>query len=109
MRGRGTALVLVATRVRLEPPRIKVRPPRAASRSVFIVEGKDATIAYSDDTGPTDRSWDPLNQERRADVLPPDLVLSSTSTPVDTAHLGDFSGPRARSQLASCASKVRAR
>src|SRR5207253_11013274 len=28
----------------------------------FIIEGKDGTIAYSGDTGPTDRLWRVLNQ-----------------------------------------------
>ena len=31
----------------------------------FIVEGKDATIAYSGDTGPTDRMWEMLEPSRR--------------------------------------------
>lgn len=35
----------------------------------FIVEGKDATIAYSGDTGPTDRFWELLNQEKNLKAL----------------------------------------
>jgi cAMP phosphodiesterase len=37
--------------------------------SGFIVQGPDATIAYSGDTGPTDRLWELLNQEKNLKAL----------------------------------------
>ena len=37
--------------------------------SGFIVQGPDATIAYSGDTGPTDRLWELLNQEQNLKAL----------------------------------------
>jgi 3',5'-cyclic-nucleotide phosphodiesterase len=37
--------------------------------SGFIIEGKDATLAYSGDTGPTDRFWELLNEERNLKAL----------------------------------------
>jgi cAMP phosphodiesterase len=37
--------------------------------SGFIVQGADATIAYSGDTGPTDRLWELLNQEKNLKAL----------------------------------------
>jgi 3',5'-cyclic-nucleotide phosphodiesterase len=37
--------------------------------SGFIVRGPDATIAYSGDTGPTDRLWELLNQEKNLKAL----------------------------------------
>lgn len=37
--------------------------------SGFIIEGKDATLAYSGDTGPTDRFWELLNQEKNLKAL----------------------------------------
>jgi 3',5'-cyclic-nucleotide phosphodiesterase len=37
--------------------------------SGFIVEGPDATIAYSGDTGPTDRLWELLNLEQNLKAL----------------------------------------
>lgn len=35
----------------------------------FIIQGADATIAYSGDTGPTDRLWELLNQEKNLKAL----------------------------------------
>jgi 3',5'-cyclic-nucleotide phosphodiesterase len=35
----------------------------------FIVRGPDATLAYSGDTGPTDRLWELLNQEENLKAL----------------------------------------
>jgi 3',5'-cyclic-nucleotide phosphodiesterase len=35
----------------------------------FIIEGKDAAIGYSGDTGPTDRLWELLNQEKNLKAL----------------------------------------
>jgi cAMP phosphodiesterase len=37
--------------------------------SGFIIEGPDATIAYSGDTGPTDRLWELLNKEPNLKAL----------------------------------------
>jgi 3',5'-cyclic-nucleotide phosphodiesterase len=37
--------------------------------SGFIIRGSDATIAYSGDTGPTDRLWELLNAEKNLKAL----------------------------------------
>jgi 3',5'-cyclic-nucleotide phosphodiesterase len=53
----------------------------------FIVEGKDATIAYSGDTGPTDRFWELLNQEKNLKAL-----LMEVSFPNREQKLATVSG-----------------
>jgi len=55
--------------------------------SGFIVEGKDATIAYSGDTGPTDRFWELLNQEKNLKAL-----LMEVSFPNREQKLATVSG-----------------
>ena len=55
--------------------------------SGFIVEGKDATIAYSGDTGPTDRFWELLNQEENLKAL-----LMEVSFPNREQKLATVSG-----------------
>ncbi|HEY0466160.1 MAG TPA: 3',5'-cyclic-nucleotide phosphodiesterase [Polyangiaceae bacterium] len=55
--------------------------------SGFIVEGKDATIAYSGDTGPTDRFWELLNQETNLKAL-----LMEVSFPNREQKLATVSG-----------------
>ena len=37
--------------------------------SGFIVAGKDATLAYSGDTGPTERFWELLRAEKNLKAL----------------------------------------
>jgi cAMP phosphodiesterase len=53
----------------------------------FIVEGKDATIAYSGDTGPTDRFWELLRQEKNLKAL-----LMEVSFPNREQKLATVSG-----------------
>jgi cAMP phosphodiesterase len=55
--------------------------------SGFIVEGKDATIAYSGDTGPTDRFWELLNEEPNLKAL-----LMEVSFPNREQKLATVSG-----------------
>ncbi len=53
----------------------------------FIVEGKDATLGYSGDTGPTDRFWELLNQEKNLKAL-----LMEVSFPNREQKLATLSG-----------------
>ncbi len=53
----------------------------------FIVEGSDATIAYSGDTGPTDRFWELLRQEPNLKAL-----LMEVSFPNREQKLATVSG-----------------
>ena len=55
--------------------------------SGFIVEGQDATIAYSGDTGPTDRFWELLNEEKNLKAL-----LMEVSFPNREQKLATVSG-----------------
>jgi cAMP phosphodiesterase len=55
--------------------------------SGFIVEGKDATIGYSGDTGPTDRLWQLLNKEKNLKAL-----LLEVSFPDREQRLATVSG-----------------
>ena len=55
--------------------------------SGFIIEGKDATLAYSGDTGPTDRFWELLNQEQNLKAL-----LMEVSFPNREQKLATVSG-----------------
>jgi 3',5'-cyclic-nucleotide phosphodiesterase len=53
----------------------------------FIIEGKDATIAYSGDTGPTERLWQLLNKEKNLKAL-----LLEVSFPDREQRLATVSG-----------------
>jgi len=53
----------------------------------FIVEGRDATIAYSGDTGPTDRFWELIRQEKNLKAL-----LMEVSFPNREQKLATVSG-----------------
>ena len=53
----------------------------------FAVEGKDGTIAYSGDTGPTERLWEILN-----DVPNLRALLMEVSFPNDQQRLANVSG-----------------
>ena len=55
--------------------------------SGFIVEGSDATIAYSGDTGPTDRFWELLRKEPKLKAL-----LMEVSFPNREQKLATVSG-----------------
>jgi 3',5'-cyclic-nucleotide phosphodiesterase len=55
--------------------------------SGFIVEGPDATIGYSGDTGPTDRLWELLNKEKDLKAL-----LLEVSFPDREQRLATVSG-----------------
>jgi ribonuclease BN (tRNA processing enzyme) len=64
--------------------------------SGFIVEGKDATIAYSGDTGPTDRLWQLLRQEKNLKAL-----LMEVSFPDREQKLATVSGHHTPRTLAT--------
>jgi 3',5'-cyclic-nucleotide phosphodiesterase len=53
----------------------------------FIIEGPDATIAYSGDTGPTDRIWELLRQEKNLKAM-----LMEVSFPNREQRLATVSG-----------------
>ncbi len=53
----------------------------------FIIRGKDASIAYSGDTGPTDRIWELLRKEERLKAL-----LMEVSFPNREQKLATVSG-----------------
>lgn len=53
----------------------------------FIIQGPDATIAYSGDTGPTDRLWELLRQEKNLKAL-----LMEVSFPNREQKLATVSG-----------------
>lgn len=53
----------------------------------FIVEGKSATLAYSGDTGPTDRFWDVLRETPKLRAL-----LLEVSFPNEQRELAQISG-----------------
>ena len=53
----------------------------------FIIRGKDATIGYSGDTGPTDRLWELLREEERLKAL-----LMEVSFPNREQKLATVSG-----------------
>jgi cAMP phosphodiesterase len=55
--------------------------------SGFIVQGEDATVAYSGDTGPTDRLWELLNAEENLKAL-----LLEVSFPDREQRLASASG-----------------
>jgi 3',5'-cyclic-nucleotide phosphodiesterase len=55
--------------------------------SGFVVRGKDATLAYSGDTGPTDRLWQVLNKEPNLKAL-----LMEVSFPNREQKLATVSG-----------------
>jgi 3',5'-cyclic-nucleotide phosphodiesterase len=57
---------------RVEISGYKVQPvlvSHTIESSGFIIQGPDATIAYSGDTGPTDRIWELLNKEKNLKAL----------------------------------------
>lgn len=53
----------------------------------FIVEGRDAAIAFSSDTGPTDRFWEIANTVRNLRA-----VITETSFPNEQQELANISG-----------------
>ena len=53
----------------------------------FIIEGSDATIAYSGDTGPTDRMWELLRKEKNLKAM-----LMEVSFPNREQRLATVSG-----------------
>jgi cAMP phosphodiesterase len=55
--------------------------------SGFIIEGKDEAIAYSGDTGPTDRLWELLNKQPNLKAL-----LNEVSFPNREQKLATVSG-----------------
>jgi len=64
-----------------------VRVNHTIDSSGFIIQGKDATLAYSGDTGPTDRFWELLNREQNLKAL-----LMEVSFPNREQKLATVSG-----------------
>jgi ribonuclease BN (tRNA processing enzyme) len=69
----------------------------------FVIEGPDGSIAYSGDTGPTERMWEVLNQQ-------PDLkaLLMEVSFPNREQRLATVSGHHTPQSLARDLAKYRA-
>jgi cAMP phosphodiesterase len=53
----------------------------------FVVEGKDGTLAYSGDTGPTERIWEVLNGLKNLKAM-----LMEVSFPNSEQHVASLSG-----------------
>jgi 3',5'-cyclic-nucleotide phosphodiesterase len=62
----------------------------------FVIEGKDGTLAYSGDTGPTDRIWTYLNEARNLKAL-----LMEVSFPNREQKLATVSGHHTPRTLAA--------
>lgn len=69
----------------------------------FVVEGRDGAIAYSGDTGPTDRLWEVLNEQRNLKAL-----LMEVSFPDREQKLATVSGHHTPRTLAEDLRKYRA-
>jgi cAMP phosphodiesterase len=53
----------------------------------FLVEDKQGVVAYSSDTGPTDRFWEVVNETRKLKA-----VITETSFPNELQDLANVSG-----------------
>lgn len=53
----------------------------------FLVEDKEGVVAYSSDTGPTERFWEVVNKTRKLKA-----VITETSFPNELQDLADVSG-----------------
>jgi 3',5'-cyclic-nucleotide phosphodiesterase len=98
--------------VELEPERPAViagRTVRAITvthtidAAAFVVEGSDGAIAYSGDTGPTDRLWEVLNEQRDLRAL-----LMEVSFPNREQRLATASGHHTPRTLEAELQKYRA-
>jgi len=69
----------------------------------FVIEGPDGSIAYSGDTGPTQRMWEVLNQEPNLKAL-----LMEVSFPDREQRLATLSGHHTPRSLAADLTKYRA-
>jgi 3',5'-cyclic-nucleotide phosphodiesterase len=69
----------------------------------FVIEGADGSIAYSGDTGPTDRMWEVLNQQANLKAL-----LMEVSFPNRHQRLATVSGHHTPQTLARDLAKYRA-
>ena len=70
--------------------------------SSFVIEGKDGSIAYSGDTGPTDRLWEVLNEQKDLKAL-----LMEVSFPNREQKLATVSGHHTPKTLAADLKKYR--
>lgn len=68
----------------------------------FLVRGSGGTVAYSGDTGPTDRFWELLNQEERVKAL-----LAEVSFPNAEQSLATISGHHTPRTLAADLAKLK--
>lgn len=94
----------VAPEASVEVASVKVKPVlvnHTIETAGFIVEGSDGTIAYSGDTGPTERLWELLAET-------PDLraVLLEVSFPNAQAKLAESSGHHTPASLAAEVQKL---
>jgi 3',5'-cyclic-nucleotide phosphodiesterase len=64
--------------------------------SAFVVEGKDGSLAYSGDTGPTERLWEVLNETPRLKAM-----LMEVSFPNDEQRVATLSGHHTPKTLAA--------
>lgn len=69
----------------------------------FVIEGKDGAIAYSGDTGPTDRMWEVLNEQENLKAL-----LMEVSFPNREQKLATVSGHHTPKTLAADLKKYKA-
>jgi cAMP phosphodiesterase len=70
----------------------------------FTVRGRDGVLAYSGDTGPTDRIWEVLNETQDLKTL-----LMEVSFPNSEAHLARVSGHHTPETLAADLKKLERR
>jgi 3',5'-cyclic-nucleotide phosphodiesterase len=71
--------------------------------AAFVIEGSDGAIAYSGDTGPTERLWEVLNEQRNLRAL-----LMEVSFPNREQRLATMSGHHTPQTLAAELKKYRA-
>ena len=71
--------------------------------AALVIEGKDGAIAYSGDTGPTDRLWEVLNEQKNLKAL-----LMEVSFPNREQKLATVSGHHTPRTLAADLKKYRA-
>ena len=71
--------------------------------SAFVVQGKDGSIGYSGDTGPTERMWEILNEQKDLRAL-----LMEVSFPNREQKLATVSGHHTPKTLAAELKKYRA-
>lgn len=75
----------------------------AHGAAAFVIEDDHGALAYSGDTGPTNRLWEVLNQQRDLRAL-----LMEVSFPNREGHLARVSGHHTPSSMANDLAKYRA-